>query len=99
MKGIIFLILSNFYNKNLPIIIVFIQSDNQDEANKMISYIKIEIESIKNDGNENSIKILKVLAEDKVTDNGIIKAFGISNLMKERSEVVILELNHLVLNH
>ena len=78
----------NFYNKNLPIIIVYTQSDNQDEANKMISYIKIEIESIKNDENENSIKILKVLAEDKVTDNGTIKAFGISNLMKETSEAV-----------
>ena len=44
-----FLILNNFYNNNLPIIIVYTQSDNQDEANKMISYIKIEIESIKND--------------------------------------------------
>ena len=77
----------NFYIKNLPIIIVYTQSDNQEDADKMIKYIKGEIESIKEEDNEN-IKILKVLAEDKKNDNGIIKAFGISNLMKETSEIV-----------
>ena len=77
----------NFYIKNLPIIIVYTQSDNQEDADKMIKYIQREIESIKEEDNEN-IKILKVLAEDKKNDNGIIKAFGISNLMKETSEIV-----------
>ena len=78
----------NLYIKTLPIIIVYTQSDNQNDADKMIKYIKSEIETIKNDGNENAIKILKVLAEDKKTDNGVIKAFGISNLMKETSDIV-----------
>ena len=77
----------NYYIKNLPIIIIYTQSDNQEDADKMIKYIKGEIESIKNEDDEN-IKILKVLAEDKKIDNGIIKAFGISNLMKETSEIV-----------
>ena len=77
----------NFYIKKLPIIVIYTQSFNQEDANKMIRYIKEELEKIKEEENEN-IKILKVLAEDKKNDNGIIKAFGISNLMKETSESV-----------
>ena len=77
----------NFYIKKLPIIVIYTQSDNQEDADKMIKYIKGEIDLIKDDENEN-IKILKVLAEDKKNDNGIIKSFGISNLMKETSESV-----------
>lgn len=77
----------NFYIKKLPIIVIYTQSDNQEDADKMIKYIKGEIDSMKEDENEN-IKILKVLAEDKKNDNGIIKSFGISNLMKETSESV-----------
>ena len=77
----------NFYIKKLPIIVIYARSDNQEDADKMIKYIKGEIDLIKDDENEN-IKILKVLAEDKKNDNGIIKSFGISNLMKETSESV-----------
>lgn len=77
----------NFYIKKLPIIVIYTQSFNQEDADKMIKYIGEEINAIKEEDNEN-IKILKVLAEDKRNDNGIIKAFGISNLMKETSESV-----------
>ena len=51
----------------------------------MINYIKQEI-TPKKDEEEINIKIVKVLAEDMKNDNGIIKAFGISNLMKETCE-------------
>ena len=77
----------NFYIKKLPIIIIFTQSFNQEDSDKMIKYIKSELESIQKEDDEN-IKILKVLAEDKKNDNGIVKAFGISNLMKETCESV-----------
>ena len=77
----------DFYVKKLPIIIIFTQSFNQEDSDKMIKYIKNELESGQKEDDIN-IKILKVLAEDKKTDNGIIKAFGISNLMKETCESV-----------
>lgn len=77
----------NVYIKKLPIIVIYTQSDNQEDADQMIKHIKGGIDSIKDDENEN-IKILKVLAEDKKNDNGTIKSFGISNLMKETSESV-----------
>ncbi len=44
--------------------------------------------SFKDEEDEENIKILKILAEDKKNDNGVIKAFGISNLMKITSESV-----------
>ena len=83
----------NLYIKKLPIIIIYTRSDNQEDADRMIKYIEEEINSIKKDDEEEdneSIKILKVLAEDKKNDNGVIKAFGISNLMKETSKLVKL---------
>ena len=69
----------------MPIIVVYTQAHNQKDADRMIEYIKAELNSLKKEDIEN-IKIVKVLAEDKKNDNGIIKAFGISNLMKEISE-------------
>ena len=75
----------NLYIKKLPIIVIFTQSDNQEKADRMINYIKQEI-TPKKDEEEINIKIVKVLAEDMKNDNGIIKAFGISNLMKETCE-------------
>ena len=75
----------NLYLKKLPIIVVYTQAHNQKDADRMIEYIKAELNSLKKEDIEN-IKIVKVLAEDKKNDNGIIKAFGISNLMKEISE-------------
>ncbi len=54
----------------------------------MIKYIEEQINSFKDEEDEENIKILKILAEDKKNDNGVIKAFGISNLMKITSESV-----------
>ncbi len=42
----------------------------------MIKYIEEQINSIKDEENEENIKILKILAEDKKNDNGVIKVFG-----------------------
>ena len=54
----------------------------------MIKYIEEQMNSFKDEEDEENIKILKILAEDKKNDNGVIKAFGISNLMKITSESV-----------
>ena len=78
----------NFYIKKLPIIVIYTQSDNQEDADKMIKYIEEQMNSFKDEEDEENIKILKILAEDKKNDNGVIKAFGISNLMKITSESV-----------
>ena len=76
------------YIEKLPIIVIFTQSGNQKETDKMIEKVKMKIEKVKQqngiDGKEqNDIKILKVLAEDYETDYGVVKSFGIHNLMEQ----------------
>ena len=66
----------NFYIKKLPIIVIYTQSDNQEDADKMIKYIEEQMNSFKDEEDEENIKILKILAEDKKNDNGVIKVFG-----------------------
>ena len=76
------------YIEKLPIIVIFTQSGNQKETDKMMEKVKMKIEKVKQqngiDGKEqNDIKILKVLAEDYETDYGVVKSFGIHNLMEQ----------------
>ena len=81
----------NLYVKKLPIIIIYTQSHNQEDADKMIKYIEGEINSIEKGNDEEkdngNIKILKVLAEDEKINDIEFKAYGISNLMKVTSEL------------
>jgi hypothetical protein len=81
----------NSYIEKLPIIVVFTQSENQKETDRMIEKVRNKIEKAKklkgiNEKEENDIKILKVLAEDYEHDLGIIKSFGIHNLMEQTYE-------------
>jgi len=79
------------YIEKLPIIVVFTQSENQKETDKMIEKVKIKLEKTKklNGYDEkrcNDIKITKVLAEDYEHDFGTVKSFGIHNLMEQTYE-------------
>jgi len=81
----------NSYIEKLPIIVVYTQSENQKETDRMIEKVRNKIEKAKQlkgiDENEgNDIKILKVLAEDYEHDLGVIKSFGIHNLMEQTYE-------------
>ena len=86
--------LNNYYNsyiEKLPIIIIFTRSENQFETDQMMEIIKTKLENIKKlngfqEKSENDIKILKVLAQDYKTDLGVIKSFGIHNLMEQTSQ-------------
>ena len=86
--------LNNYYNsyiEKLPIIIIFTRSENQFETEQMMEIIKTKLENIKKlngfqEKSENDIKILKVLAQDYKTDLGVIKSFGIHNLMEQTSQ-------------
>ena len=79
------------YIEKLPIIVVFTQSENQIETDKMMEKVKNKLENNKklngfDDKKDNDIKILKVLAEDYQHDFGTIKSFGIYNLMEQTYE-------------
>jgi len=79
------------YIEKLPIIVVFTQSDNQKHTEKMIEIVKAKLDKDRKlngfDGKGgNDIKILKVLAEDYENDFGIVKSFGIHNLMEQTYE-------------
>ena len=81
----------NSYIEKLPIIVVFTQSENQKETDRMIEKVKNKIEKAKklkgiDENGGNDIKILKVLAEDYEHDLGVIKSFGIHNLMEQTYE-------------
>ena len=83
--------LNNYYNsyiEKLPIIIILTQSENQNKTDEMMNIIKTKLENIKkingfHEQSENDIKILKVLAQDFKNDLGVIKSFGIHNLMEQ----------------
>ena len=85
-----FLNLKNCYDlyiESLPIIIVFTQSDNQKNTDKMVETIKNGfIDMKKNERKQLKIKIIKILAQDSQTDIGPIYSFGIHQLMKETFE-------------
>ena len=79
------------YIEKLPIIVVFTQSENQIETDKMMEKVKNKLENTKklngfDDKKDNDIKILKVLAEDYQHDFGTIKSFGIYHLMEQTYE-------------
>ena len=79
------------YIEKLPIIVVFTRSDNQKQTDQMMEKVKNKLEKAKNiNGFEekgvNDIKILKVLAEDYEHDFGIVKSFGIHDLMEQTYE-------------
>lgn len=79
------------YIEKLPIIVVFTQSDNQKQTEKMIEIVRIKLENERRlncfDGKGgNYIKILKVLAEDNENNFGTVKSFGIHNLMEQTYE-------------
>ena len=81
----------NSYIEKLPIIVIFTQSHNQKDTDRMIEIVKMKIEKEKKvngfeDKLENDIKITKVLAEDYEHDFGTVKSFGIHNLMEETFE-------------
>ena len=81
----------NSYIEKLPIIIVFTQSDNQKKTDKMMEIVKDKLIKEKNingleEKKANDIKILKVLAEDCENDLGVVKSFGIRNLMEQTYE-------------
>ena len=76
------------YIEKLPIIVVFTQSDNQKQTEKMIEIVKTKLDNERklngfNEKGGNDIKILKVLAEDYENDFGTVKSFGIHNLMEQ----------------
>ena len=81
----------NSYIERLPIIVIFTQSGNQKETDKMINVVgnkidkDIKVNGFDNKGG-NDIKIVKVLAEDYDNDFGTVKSFGIHNLIKQTSE-------------
>ena len=87
-------ILKKLYNSfmdKIPIIVVFNKAEYQRETDKMIDYIRNEINKIINikgfdNKGGNDIKIVKVLAEDYDNDFGTVKSFGIHNLIKQTSE-------------
>ena len=79
------------YIEILPIIVIFTQSQNQIQTDKMIEKVKIKLEKAQklngfDEKGENDIKIVKVLAEDFEHDFGFIKSFGIHNLMEQTYE-------------
>ena len=79
------------YIEKLPIIVVFTQSQNQIQTDKMIEKVKNKLEKAQklngfDEDRVNDIKILKVLAEDFEHDLGVIKSFGIHNLMEQTLE-------------
>ena len=79
------------YIEKLPIIVVFTQSQNQIQTDKMIGKVKNKLEQAQKlngfgENGVNDIKILKVLAEDFEHDLGVIKSFGIHNLMEQTFE-------------
>jgi len=81
----------NSYIEKLPIIVVFTQSENQKMTDKMMENVKAKLENNKklngfNEKSVNDIKILKVLAQDYENDFGVVKSFGIHNLMEQTSE-------------
>jgi hypothetical protein len=86
--------LNNYYNsyiEKLPIIVILTQSENQSYTDEMMKNIKNKLENIKklngfHEKSENDIKILKVLAQDFKNDLGVIKSFGIHNLMEQTSQ-------------
>ena len=81
----------NSYIEKLPIIVVFTQSDNQKKTDKMMEIVKDKLIKEKNlngldKKKANDIKILKLLAEDSDNDLGVVKSFGIHNLMVQTCE-------------
>ena len=74
------------YIEKLPIIVVLTQAFNQEDADEMIEHVK---KQIKNFDENNSIKLLKVLAKPKerknkkANGNKNVKTLGIYNLMNE----------------
>ena len=80
------------YIEKLPIIVVFTQSENQKKTNAMMDYVKKEFEKKRNNGfnqieeANNNIKFLKVLAKESENDFGVVKFFGIYNLVNETCE-------------
>jgi len=79
------------YIEKLPIIVVFTRSDNQKQTDQMMEKVKNKLEKAKNmNGFEekgvNDIKILKVLAQDSEQDLGVVRSFGIHNLMEQTYE-------------
>ena len=81
----------DFYIEKLPIIVVFTQSHNQKQTIQMMEKVKNKLEKANNiNGLEekgvNDIKILKVLAENYEHDFGIVKSFGIHDLMEQTYE-------------
>ena len=77
----------DLYIESLPIIVVCTQSDNQINTDKMVNKIKNGfLDMKKNEQKDVDIKILKILAQDSMTDLGVINSFGIHQLMKETFE-------------